>query len=141
MQRHAAIEQDGRRGDTKSVSELAYEEVRGGNVIDVGYWCIGGDNVSSSQDNGPDAKALQENCGRQDDGGGGGRPDIADRKVGPDQEQQSADKRAHGTQAGNEHVQSELQPQPQAERVHRNKTACLQGTVVLDEAKVLRHDI
>src|SRR5580693_4258520 len=141
MQRHAAIEQDGRCGDTKCVSELAYEEVRRGNVIDVGYRRIGGNNGSSSQANGPDAKALQENGGRQDDGGGGGRPDIADRKVGANQEQQSADERAHGTQAGNQHVQSELQTQPQAERVHRNKTACLQGAVVLDETQVLRHHI
>src|SRR5580704_7467148 len=97
MQSHAAIEQDSGRGDTKCIAELAHEEVGGGNVIDVGDRRTGAYNVSGSEDNGPDAKALQENYGRQDDGGGGGRPDIADREVGANQEQQSADERAHGT--------------------------------------------
>ena len=110
MQRHAAIKQYGGRRDTKSVSELAHEEVRGGNVVDLGYRRIGGDNVSCGEDNGADAKTLQKNYGRQDDGGGGGRLDIADREVRRDQDQQTADERAQGTQAGNQQVQSVLEP-------------------------------
>ena len=101
MQGHAAIEHDRRRSDSKSVSELADEEVSGGNIVDVGYGRVAGDNVAGRDESGRDAKALQENYGSQDHGGGGRRPDVEDHDIGGDQEQHSEDERADGSQAGN----------------------------------------
>ena len=46
-----------------------------------------------------------------------------------------------GPRRGISSVQSELEPQPKAEGVHRNKSARLQGAVILDEAEILRDDI
>ena len=110
MQRHSAIEHYGCRGYSKSISELTHEEVGCGNVVDVGQLRAGIDDIAGGEDNGSDAKALQENCGSQDDGGGGGCPYIDDRGIRRDQEQQSDDKRADSPQAGSQHVQSELEP-------------------------------
>src|SRR5271156_6635528 len=130
MQRHAAIEQDRRRGDPKGVSELAHEKEGGGNVIDLGDRRVGGDRVSGREDDRPNAKSLQENHGSQNYGGRGGRPDVTDYGVGRDQDEHSAEQRAHGAQAGNQQVQSVLQSQPQSERIHGNKAARLQGAVI-----------
>ena len=43
--------------------------------------------------------------------------------------------------ARKEDVQSELKPQPEPERIHRDKTAGLHGAVILNEAKILRNDV
>src|ERR1700683_2886256 len=141
MQRHATLEHYGCRGYSKSISELTHEEVGRGNVIDVGYPRVGSDDIAGGEDNGCDAKALQENCRSQDDGGGRGCPYINNRDIRRDQEHQSEDKRADSPQAGSQHVQSELETQSESKRIHGNETTRLQGAVILHEAEVLRDDI
>ena len=141
MQSHATIEHDGRRSDPESVTDLAHEVVSRGNIVDIGDRHVAGDYIRSSDKCGRQGEALKENARSQDGCGGRGRPDIDDRCVRHYQKDQSGRTCARASQAGQEYVQSELEPNSKTERVHRNKTASLSGAVILNEAKVLRHHI
>jgi hypothetical protein len=65
--------------DSEMSSPQTPGDILGGNIVDVAYGHVAGNKVAGRDENGRDAKALQENCGSQYHGRGGRRPDVVAR--------------------------------------------------------------